>query len=476
MKLRPATTTLFQSYNFQDQAGNPLPWALGQLEIADAILNRSSPDSKKRVQVIASTQYGKSIAVAAAVVIRASVLPETWAIVAGTKEKARIIMDYIIQFSLSNPLLRSQLLASESLDRLRMKRSQDRISYQRGGEVRVYSADAGKIAEVSKSLMGFGAQNVIADESALIPDLLQATIMRMLGGHKDNFLMKVGNPFNRNHFLRTWKSPKYHHVFIDYKRALSEGRYTEEFIEEMKEEALFDILYGCQFPDEGMIDRAGWTPLLTDGDVERATVGEDEPIFGEIRLGVDVAGGGSNYSVIVLRGYNTARIMYKKNEPDTMLFANKVLELQKARKIADGMIFVDTVGIGKGLYDRLRHREKGVTHNGYRAVSGGAKAKNERFVNLRAENYWRLREWIYQGGKIVAHDDWSEITQVKWKVDFNDRIKIMSKEEMLKNGIDSPDVADALAMTFTTVEEKMTDAIGLRLSPHESKVNPDPFD
>ena len=54
-----------------------------------------------------------------------------------------------------------------------------------------------------------------------------------------------------------------------------------------------------------------------------------------------------------------------------------------------------------------------------------------------------------EGGKLLRDDDWHELTEVKYKIaDSSGKIKIMSKEEMLKEGIDSPDVADALSLTL----------------------------
>ena len=45
----------------------------------------------------------------------------------------------------------------------------------------IYTADARNAQNVKKAMMGFGAANVILDESPLIPDDLYATIKRMVG-------------------------------------------------------------------------------------------------------------------------------------------------------------------------------------------------------------------------------------------------------------------------------------------------------
>ena len=470
--IRSATVEILKDYAFKD-AGELIDWKGGQLEIIDCILHRKSPDGKKRIQIIAATRYGKSLAVAAGVVIRASLKPEKWAIVAGTKEKARIIMEYITTFSLDSPPVRAQLEIETSLDRLKMRRSQDRLNYKKGGEVRVFSADARRIAQTSTSLMGFGAPNVIGDESALIPDILQATVMRMLGDKTDNFLVKVGNPFHRNHFLRTWRSDRYYKVMIDDKQGLKEGRFTEEYLAEMREEALYSILYECKFPEEGSIDTKGWLSLLTDTELERAFVTDDVP-FGETRLGCDVAGGGRNYSVMVLQAYNVAKKIYKENEPDTMIFTGKIVNSAKEFKVKDRDIYIDRVGVGKGSYDRLNEMKSGIV-----GVSGGSSPANiKRFANLRAEMYWRTRTWILGGGKLEKDDDWYQLSQIKYKVaDSSGKLKIMSKQEMLLEGIDSPDVADALSMTFARPQivpahQEDDDGDGVV----EQEVNRDPYE
>lgn len=451
IKARSSTREVVDSFGFTDNKGDEIKWVGGQYEIMDPIIHRETIDGRKRVEVIASTQYGKSASVGAALAIRASMYPDRFAIIAGTKEKARIIMEYVIDYSLNNPAIRSQLPPKTALDRLKQRRSQDRLNYAEGGEVRVFSADATRVSETSKSLMGFGSPNVIEDESALIPDVLQATVMRMLGGHKDNFLMKIGNPFNRGHFLKTWKSDRYFKVFIDYHRALQEGRYSKEFIEEMKEEAMFDILYECKFPEEGIIDSKGWLPLLTEKEIERAMVNDDY-FVGKVRLGCDVAGGGRNYSTMIMRSDNVAAIAYKKHEPDTMVFGSEVIQRLIKSNIEDGYTFIDKVGIGKGVYDMLNAQRPHII-----GVNVGVSAKsNDKYYNLRSELYWKLREWVLAGGKLLEDDDWYQLTNIKWKVKLSGNksvIIIKSKEEMLKDGVDSPDIADGLMLTFDTPAE-----------------------
>ena len=63
-----------------------------------------------------------------------------------------------------------------------------------------------------------------------------------------------------------------------------------------------------------------------------------------------------------------------------------------------------------------------------------------------------MKEWIKKGGKLNLSDDWWELTKIKTKPDSKGRLRVMSKDEMRMQGIDSPDCADALMLTFVRAE------------------------
>lgn len=63
--------------------------------------------------------------------------------------------------------------------------------------------------------------------------------------------------------------------------------------------------------------------------------------------------------------------------------------------------------------------------------------------------YWRVREWLKQGGKLSKHPAWMQLATVKFRtVESKGVIEIMSKTIMHSKNIPSPGVADALALTF----------------------------
>ena len=89
---------ILQLYTFKNELGEDIEWTDGQKEIMAPIINLGM-DGKKYVQIETPTRYGKSSSLAAAILIRC-MRKESWAIVAGTAEKAKIIVDYFIEYAL----------------------------------------------------------------------------------------------------------------------------------------------------------------------------------------------------------------------------------------------------------------------------------------------------------------------------------------------------------------------------------------
>lgn len=426
---------------FRDDYGNPLEITDGQVEIFNSIFLKKDP----RVNIIASTQYGKSTIVACALILRTRAMAEQWAIVAGRGDKARIIMEKVIQHTFDNPLLIENLDIdkNEPLERLKRERSKDRITWKSGGEIRIYSAQTKSAKNVNDALTGFGCPNIVEDESALIPDQFQTMILRMLGGHSDNTLIKIGNPFYRNHFFKSAHSPKYKKIFIDYNQALKEGRYTEEFIAEARENMNredFGVLYGCEFPTELELDQQGYHRLLTDTELHNSQIPGSHK--GQIRLGFDIGEGGDE-NIGILRSPGFAQIVHISRISDLMATVGVVADLIRKYSLRPEFCFLDATGIGAGVVARLK--EIGLNVSG---IKWAEKASKDVYLNLKAENYMNLQQGIREGLKLDPAGNWAELGLIKWKKDTQDRIKIKTKEEMRKEGIKSPNIADALALTF----------------------------
>jgi hypothetical protein len=177
-------------------------------------------------------------------------------------------------------------------------------------------------------------------------------------------------------------------------------------------------------------------------------------IFDPLVLGVDVARFGDDASVIYVRKGRDGRSI----EPmqfrglDTMTLAGKVAEVY-ARYSADA-IFVDGGGVGGGVVDRLRQLHVPVmdVQFGSKPDGTGYLTGDEGVVyaNKRAEIWGGMRAWLKSGGAIPADTELaSQLTGLQYAFNVRNEIQLERKEDMKKRGLSSPDIADALALTFS---------------------------
>jgi hypothetical protein len=225
---------------------------------------------------------------------------------------------------------------------------------------------------------------------------------------------------------------------------------TLEFIEEAKKKPNFDVLYENKFPLADLIDDRGYVTLLTENEFENA-IGfiPAEGRIGVPRLSVDVARGGGNFNVWVLRWDNYATLLAKNHDPDTMSVATTTITLAKEYGVYAENVFIDDNGVGGGVTDRLSQLRFFVN-----PVKSQERADDdEQFSNRRAQNYWRARQWIIDGGKLSPEheSDWQELLDIKYRAMDTRKIQILSKILMAKDGIDSPDVSDAFAQGFDQI-------------------------
>lgn len=412
----------------------------GQILIFGAIVLRKS----NRINILTSTQYGKSLIVALACLVLSCIEGEMVCIPAPSQDKARIIMRYYLQHLGDHPIFFSQLEKGVLLDRLLMEASRDRMVLKNRGGVFILSVQATNSQKGFAAAMGEGSKIVIQDESCLIPDEIESTIFRMIAGKgKDAMYVKIGNPFYRNHFYKSYKDPNYLQIFIDFKQGLKEGRYDWDFIEEARNKPNFDILFACKFPSEGQVGKDGYVRLLTDTEIDNVLV-EPTEHTGYLILGVDPAAGGDN-SAIVMKSGTAHEVLFNQQLEDTMDLVGIVADLYRQKRAA--MIVVDKTGVGQGVFHRLRQLDFPVT-----GVDFGESAEDEMFKNMKAELYWKLRQWLLGGGRLMKHASWrNELTNIRYK-NKDGKVIIQPKEDLLKMGVLSPNVVDAAVLTMRVAE------------------------
>lgn len=159
-------------------------------------------------------------------------------------------------------------------------------------------------------------------------------------------------------------------------------------------------------------------------------------------LGVDVARQGDDRTAIFRRQGLMAWPPQVLRGADSMQVAGYV-----AKHIAEwnpDAVFIDgTGGYGAGVIDRLR----GLGHT-CTEVQFGGKADDNRFVNKRSEMWHDLAEWVKSGG-VIPNDPAIKLDLCAPTYSFkSDRFALESKDDMKARGMPSPDLGDALALTF----------------------------
>ncbi len=180
-------------------------------------------------------------------------------------------------------------------------------------------------------------------------------------------------------------------------------------------------------------------------DVVLAARARTSDAFGPLIIGVDPASDGKDRTAIVLRRgkklleYSTHRF------GTTMMCAGYVANLIDT--VRPAMVCVDSIGIGKGIFDRLSEQRYGPI---VRCVIASENADDTvRYKNKRAECWGRMKDWLVDGGSIPNDDELhADLVSLSYRYTSDGSLLMESKQDLRNRGARSPDVADALSLTF----------------------------
>jgi hypothetical protein len=159
--------------------------------------------------------------------------------------------------------------------------------------------------------------------------------------------------------------------------------------------------------------------------------------------GIDVAGPGKDETVVTIRCGDV--VLEQGFWADADPRGHVVHLLNKWRSRLDE-VNVDAIGIGYNFGMHLLDLGFPV---GLLNVSESSH-NSERFLNLKAEWFWSLRE-RFQAGQVKGLSDErtiSQLAQIRYKPNSRGQIVIESKEELLRRGVKSPDRADSVILAF----------------------------
>lgn len=192
----------------------------------------------------------------------------------------------------------------------------------------------------------------------------------------------------------------------------------------------------------------GVEPLITPKIVMQARKARVEG-SGPVVCGVDPARFGGDATGIIFRQGRRAFGGRRLVRRDTMQVAGECIRMLESTAPRVTRLFIDAGGLGAGVVDRLREVGFGSRVS---AVNFGSKSlRPERFVNKRAEMWAGMKAWLMDAAQADVPDDdalHADLVAPSYSYDSSGRLLLESKDDMKKRGIRSPDLADALALTF----------------------------
>lgn len=166
-------------------------------------------------------------------------------------------------------------------------------------------------------------------------------------------------------------------------------------------------------------------------------------------LGADIGAGGDNSAVCHRRGY-VFRIIRSDNDPDTMSQCGKIVVDLNITGAA--CVKIDQIGIGWGIVNRGKELRKpfiGI-NVGEGATEYDAASSDERFLNLKAELWWNVRDLFERGlVDIDANDDdlAAELLGIRYERQSSGKIKISDKRKDAQGKpLPSPNRAESLML------------------------------
>lgn len=314
---------------------------------------------------------------------------------------------------------------------------------------RSFAKDADSEA-IGRALSGLHSQFpfILLDETGDMPLAVGKAAQQIFTGNpQDALIAQAGNPTSSGGLLyESCNSGTYDVTTItadptDPKRT---PRVSVEHAQEMIDE------YGRDNPWVmatilGLFPPAGFSSLLSHEEVMAAMnrhVRAADYDFAAKVIGVDVAREGNDKSVLFPRQGLVATQPKVMRNAKSIEGAAAVMHMEDAMK-ADAVFIDNTGGFGGGWIDQLVNLNRHPV-----GIHFAGKASDPRYANIRAEMWFKMAEWVKNGGALPNIPELiAELTIPEYSFQ-GDKLLMEPKEKIKARLGRSPDYADALALTF----------------------------
>ena len=340
--------------------------------------------------------------------------------------------------------------------------------YMDGYEKRWFAV--ARTATKPENMQGFHEDNMlfIVDEASGVADPIMEAILGTLSG-ENNKLLLCGNPtrttgtfydaFNRdlklykNHTVSSLDSPRTNKDNIE---SLIRKYGEDSNVVRVRVKGLFPNQEDDMFMPSEVVDQCcSHLYELPEGKG-----------MAQVILGVDVARFGDDETVIYRNFKGHLKLVRKRRGQDLMATVGDIVKEYRSilKEYPDyyGKIYanIDDTGLGGGVTDRLREvkREQKlkwlyiIPINAAEHIETDTKAGKDaaEYYNNLTTHMWAVLRDLFKEKNVVLEDDVETVAQLitrKYTMASNGKLEIEPKKEMKKRGLDSPDRADALALS-----------------------------
>lgn len=387
---------------------------------------------QKRFTVLAvHRRAGKTTLAVSELIVKALQETGNYVYIAPEKNQARMIVWDMLKNMLQD-------FTTTSVQLVDIHESEPYVKFWNGSKIYLFGADK------PDRIRGFKISGIIVDEVAQMPREIWGDVVRPALMDTKGWALFIGTPkgfdlfselYEKGNTDPNWASAS----FTCYETDALDAEEIESYKNDVSDDTFRREML-CDFSASGsdqlisMLDvknaaRQIYTPNLT----------ENEPLI----LGVDVARFGGDRSVLIFRrGYFVEEPIVLK-DCDTVALAGIVASHCKERQ--PDAVFVDGTGLGIGVVDTLNSW-------GFKCmdINFGQRSSDGQYFNKRTEMWCKMAIWIRKGGVIPNNPQLvEEIATPTYEVNEN-HVKILESKKKIKERTGkSPDLADALALTFS---------------------------
>jgi hypothetical protein len=313
----------------------------------------------------------------------------------------------------------------------------------------------------SSRLTGFHAPRVLAilTEAQGVEDFAFEGLLACATGAEDRVLA-VGNPLapSGRFFAASRPSSGWHalriaaseHPNIVQDREVIPGGPSQAFVQRIAKEyghgsGVYLARVEGEFPQESedALCARSWVQAAND----RWASGEmeEQAASAPVVLSLDPARYGPDESILLVKAGPVVREIIGWRKKGTAESAGRVLAYLDEHELSrtETRVVVDEPGLGGGVLDALEEQGANV-----KAYNGGRKAGNpKRFLNTRAQAFWKLRKRLECGQLALPEDEKlsDELCSIRWRVNSSGLVQIEPKDRLRARIGRSCDRADALA-------------------------------